>query len=29
MIELGKKKRTVALAFDWPGWDRRLLTAQI
>ncbi len=22
MIELGKKKRTVASAFDWPGWDR-------
>lgn len=21
-IELGKKKRTVASAFDWPGWDR-------
>ena len=22
MIEKGKKKRTVACAFDWPGWDR-------
>lgn len=22
MIELGKKKRSVASAFDWPGWDR-------
>ena len=22
MIEQGKKKRTVASAFDWPGWDR-------
>jgi hypothetical protein len=22
MIESGKKKRTVAVAFDWPGWDR-------
>jgi hypothetical protein len=22
MIEIGKKKRTVASAFDWPGWDR-------
>jgi hypothetical protein len=22
MVELGKKKRTVASAFDWPGWDR-------
>ena len=22
MIERGKKKRTVASAFDWPGWDR-------
>jgi len=22
MVERGKKKRTVASAFDWPGWDR-------
>jgi hypothetical protein len=22
MIEHGKKKRVVACAFDWPGWDR-------
>ena len=22
MIERGKKKRTAASAFDWPGWDR-------
>jgi len=22
MIEEGKKKKTVAVAFDWPGWDR-------
>ena len=22
MIETGKKKRVVACAFDWPGWDR-------
>jgi hypothetical protein len=22
MIERGRKKRTVAVAFDWPGWDR-------
>jgi hypothetical protein len=22
MVEFGKKKRTVACAFDWPGWDR-------
>ena len=22
MIENGKKKRVVACAFDWPGWDR-------
>lgn len=22
MIEQGKKKRVVASAFDWPGWDR-------
>lgn len=22
MVEAGKKKRVVACAFDWPGWDR-------
>jgi hypothetical protein len=22
MVEMGKKKRVVASAFDWPGWDR-------
>jgi hypothetical protein len=22
MLEVGKKKRVVASAFDWPGWDR-------
>jgi hypothetical protein len=22
MLEQGKKKRSVACAFDWPGWDR-------
>lgn len=22
MVELGRKKRVVASAFDWPGWDR-------
>ena len=22
MVERGKKKRTVASAFDWSGWDR-------
>ena len=22
MVERGRKKRTVASAFDWPGWDR-------
>ncbi len=22
MVEHGKKKRSVAAAFDWPGWDR-------
>jgi hypothetical protein len=27
MIERGKKKRTVAAAFDWPGWDRSGRTA--
>ena len=22
MVEQGKKKKAVASAFDWPGWDR-------
>ena len=22
MLEHGKKKRVVASAFEWPGWDR-------
>jgi hypothetical protein len=22
MIERGPKKKVVAVAFDWPGWDR-------
>ena len=22
MVEAGKKKRSVAVAFEWPGWDR-------
>ncbi len=22
MLEQGKKKRVVAFAFEWPGWDR-------
>ena len=22
MVERGRKKRSVAVAFDWPGWDR-------
>ena len=22
LVEFGKKKRTVAGALDWPGWDR-------
>ena len=26
MIEQGKKKRVVASAFDWPGWDRSART---
>jgi hypothetical protein len=26
MVELGKKKRVVACAFDWPGWDRSAKT---
>lgn len=28
MIEKGKKKRTVACAFDWPGWDRSAKTEE-
>ena len=26
MVERGKKKRVVASAFDWPGWDRSAKT---
>ncbi len=26
MLEHGKKKRVVACAFDWPGWDRSVRT---
>lgn len=26
MVEAGKKKRTVAVALDWPGWDRSAKT---
>jgi hypothetical protein len=26
MVERGKKKRVVACAFDWPGWDRSAKT---
>jgi hypothetical protein len=26
MLERGKKKRSVASAFDWPGWDRHAKT---
>ena len=26
MLERGKKKRVVAVAFDWPGWDRSVKT---
>ena len=26
MLEQGKKKRVVACAFDWPGWDRSAKT---
>ena len=26
MVEAGKKKRTVASAFDWPGWGRSAKT---
>ncbi len=28
MVELGKKKRTVATAFDWPGWNRSSKTEE-
>jgi hypothetical protein len=28
MLEHGKKKRVVACAFDWPGWDRSARTGQ-
>ncbi len=28
MVERGKKKRTVACAFDWPGWDRSSKTEE-
>ena len=28
MIERGKKKRVVAVAFDWPGWDRSAKTKE-
>ncbi len=28
MVEAGKKKRTVACAFDWPGWDRSAKTEE-
>jgi hypothetical protein len=28
MIERGKKKRTVACAFDWSGWDRSAKTEE-
>lgn len=26
MVEAGKRKRTVAVALDWPGWDRSAKT---
>ena len=26
MVEQGKKKKAVASAFDWPGWDRSAKT---
>lgn len=26
LLEIGRKKRTVAVAFDWPGWDRSAKT---
>ncbi len=28
MVERGKKKRTVACAFDWSGWDRSARTEE-
>jgi hypothetical protein len=28
MVERGKKKRTVACAFDWSGWDRSAKTEE-
>ena len=28
MVEVGKKKRVVAVAFDWPGWDRSARTEE-
>lgn len=28
MLEQGKKKRVVACAFDWPGWDRSARVGQ-
>ena len=28
MVELGKKKRVVACAFDWSGWDRSAKTEE-
>jgi hypothetical protein len=28
MLEHGKKKRVVACAFDWPGWDRSARVGQ-
>jgi hypothetical protein len=28
MVEAGKKKRVVACAFDWPGWDRSAKTEE-
>jgi hypothetical protein len=28
MLEQGKKKRVVACAFDWPGWDRSVRIGQ-
>jgi hypothetical protein len=28
MVERGRKKRVVACAFDWPGWDRSAKTEE-
>jgi hypothetical protein len=28
MVERGKKKRVVACAFDWSGWDRSAKTEE-